>query len=161
MYEGIKAKFKRVPTMMQAMGNSPAVLQAYLAFAGAMAKTLDPKLRERISLRVAQTNRCTYCLAAHTVIGTHAGLSNDDIIGARKGTASDPKTAAVLKFVDAVIAKKGEVSDADVAPLKDHGFTDAQLAEIVANVALDTFTNYFNGVGGFAPDFPAAPPLAD
>ena len=44
--------------------------------------------------------------------------------------------------------------------LRQSGYTDGQIAEIVAHVALNLFTNYFNHVAGTDVDFPAAPQLA-
>ena len=43
--------------------------------------------------------------------------------------------------------------------LRDHGFTDGDLAEVVANVALNIFTNYFNHVAETDIDFPKAEAL--
>ena len=37
------------------------------------------------------------------------------------------------------------------------GYTDGEIAEIIANVALTTFTNYFNTVADTEIDFPVAP----
>lgn len=52
------------------------------------------------------------------------------------------------------------VGDQDVAGLREHGFTDGDIAEIVANTALNIFTNHFNHVADTVVDFPAAPKLA-
>jgi alkylhydroperoxidase family enzyme len=104
--------------------------------------------------------RCDYCVAAHTYIGKNvAGLSDKDILDSRKGTATDPKTAALLKFARTVVAKQGVVDDADVKAVRAAGNGDAEIAEVVAHVALNIFTNYFNNVAGTAIDFPKAPAL--
>ena len=39
------------------------------------------------------------------------------------------------------------------------GFSEGEVAEIVANVALNIFTNYFNHVAETEVDFPTAPDL--
>ena len=44
--------------------------------------------------------------------------------------------------------------------LRDHGFTDGDITEVVANVALNIFTNYFNHVADPDIDFPKAECLA-
>jgi alkylhydroperoxidase family enzyme len=50
------------------------------------------------------------------------------------------------------------VSDADFAAVKEAGYTDAQVIEIVQHVALNTFTNLFNEVFQTEIDFPVVRP---
>ncbi|QDT10845.1 carboxymuconolactone decarboxylase family protein [Planctomycetes bacterium K23_9] len=165
LLDGIKVKLGVTPNMMRAMANSPSVLGAYLQFSGALADgDLSTKTRERISLTVAQENLCDYCLGAHSAIGKSVGLSADQIRDARHAAADDPKSDAILKFASKVVTKRGRVSDADLSVLKAAGVSDGEIAEIVANTALNLFTNYFNHVSEVEVDFPAAEslePVAD
>ena len=55
---------------------------------------------------------------------------------------------------------RGHVSDEDVAEVRRAGYNDGEIAEIVANVALNVFTNYFNRVADTEIDFPAVQSLA-
>jgi alkylhydroperoxidase family enzyme len=59
-----------------------------------------------------------------------------------------------------VIVNRGEVSDADLQAVKDAGFSDGEVGEIVANVALNIFTNYFNEIVKTDIDFPKVQPGA-
>ena len=70
------------------------------------------------------------------------------------------KSAAALAFSHKVVRDRGIVNDSNIAGLRAHGFTDGDIAEIVANTALNIFTNYFNHVAATDVDFPAAPKLA-
>ena len=89
----------RVPNLMKAMANSPAVLEGYLGFSGALAHgTLDPKLRERIAIATAESNGCGYCLAAHSLLGKLAGLDEDERLANRRGHSHDARADAALKF---------------------------------------------------------------
>src|SRR5690348_291881 len=91
------------PNMMRAMATSPAVLDAYLQFSGALSKGLLPgKVQEQIALVAAVENECGYCLAAHTVLGAKAGVSEDDLVAGRKAQASDPKVEAALTFAKSI-----------------------------------------------------------
>ncbi len=156
----VKSKLGIVPNMTRAMVRAPAVLDAYLQMSGALDKgALPAKTREQIALTVAQANRCEYCLAAHSTIGKMVGLSPDQILSSRKGHAADASTDALLQFARVVVEKRGLVEDADLAAVRAAGFGDDAIAEVVANVALNVFTNYFNHVAGTAVDFPAAPAL--
>ena len=150
-----------VPNLVATLAQSPAAAHAYLAFSGALAKgSLPAKLREQISLVVGETNACDYCVAAHTLLGGKAGLTPAETLAARSAEATDPKTTAALEFAQRIVADRGIVRDEDVEGLRAHGYTNGDIAEIVANTALNIFTNYFNHIAGTVVDFPAAPKLA-
>jgi uncharacterized peroxidase-related enzyme len=161
LLDAVKQKLGMVPNMTRAMAASPAALDAYLQFSGALAKgTLPAKVREQIALAVAEANGCDYCLAAHTAVGRAVGLTADQLRDSRLGTAVDGRTDALVKFARRVVSARGRVADADLAAVRAAGWDDAAVAEVVANVALHVFTNYFNLVAGTDLDFPPAPPLA-
>jgi uncharacterized peroxidase-related enzyme len=160
LLDGVKQKFGMVPNIMQTMAHAPAVLGAYLDMAGALGESsLSPQLRERLALAVAETNRCTYCLAAHATVGGMLGLDAQAIADSRRGTAADPADAAALAFARRLVEGRGWVDDADLTRLRDAGFGDGAILEIVAVVVLNLFTNYVNHVAGTEVDFPAPPPL--
>jgi alkylhydroperoxidase family enzyme len=71
-----------------------------------------------------------------------------------KGTAENNKTAAALQFAQAVVEKHGQISDTDFQSVRAAGFSEGEIAEIVAQVALNIFTNYFNNVAKTEIDFP-------
>ncbi len=160
LLSAVKGKLGLVPNMTRAMVRAPAVLDAYLQMSGALSKgALPTKVREQIALAVAQANECGYCLAAHSTIGKLVGLAPDQILAARKGHAADASTDALLAFAKVVVEKRGRVDASDLARVRAAGFGDDAIAEVVANVALNLFTNYFNHVAGTEIDFPVAPAL--
>jgi len=155
LYDGIKAKLGRVPNVFTLMGNSPAVLEAYLKFSEALSTgVLDPKLRELIAISVAETNVCEYCLSAHVAIGKSVGLSDEEVELGREQRSNDPKFNAALRFVRIMVTSRAEMNDSDLTDLKAAGFNDAEIAEILAVVGLNIFTNYFNHVTQPELDFP-------
>jgi len=144
--------------IFKGMANSPAALDAYLAFSGALANgSLTAPEREAIALAVGEANQCDYCLAAHTALAKGAGLPDAHAIGARRGAINDVKKLdALVKFALRLHEKKGFVSDQDLADFKAAGYTDTHAAEVVANYALNIYTNYFNHLNQTSVDFPAA-----
>ena len=150
----VKAKLGVTPNMMKTMAQSPAVLEAYLKFGEALGTTLNAKLREQIALVTAEANSCGYCASAHTAIGKLVGLDDHAILGAREARADDKKVDAILKFTKRVVDTRGQVCDDDVETVRQKGVGDAEIAEIVANIALNVFTNYFNKVAETDIDFP-------
>lgn len=160
LLEAVGKKLGLVPNMTRAMANSPAVLKAYLEFSGALAgSALSARTRELVALAVGEVNGCDYCLAAHTAIGGSLGLGQDALLDARAARSADPKTAAVLRLARTLVVQRGLASDADLRDVRAAGVSDAEIAETVATVALNVFTNWFNHVAETPVDFPAAPPL--
>ena len=160
LLDAVKGKLGLVPNMTRAMANSPAVLDGYLQLSGALGKgKLPAKIREQLALAVAQANGCDYCLAAHSTIGKMVGLTADQIRDSRLGTAVDPKTDVLIRFARKVNESRGRVSDRDIAEVREAGFDDGAIAEVVAHVALNVFTNYFNNVAETDIDFPKADEL--
>ena len=156
LLEGVKKLLGSVPNLFRLTANSPAALEGYLGLNGALAKgALDPQTRERIALAVAQLNGCDYCLSAHTYLGKNlAKLDDAEIAANRNGASTDPKANAAVRFAVALVHNRGQVSAADVLAVKEAGFSEAELVEIVAHVALNTLTNYLNEAFDTPIDFP-------
>ena len=53
-----------------------------------------------------------------------------------------------------MVRKRGLVNDTDVNAVKATGVTEAEIGEIVGQVALNTLTNYFNNTANTEIDFP-------
>jgi uncharacterized peroxidase-related enzyme len=160
LLDAVKGKLGLVPNMTRSMAHAPAVLDGYLKLSGALSQgTLPAKAREQIALAVAQANGCEYCVAAHAAIGRMVGLTDDQIRDSRLGTAVDPKADALIRFTLRVLNAHGAVGDGDLDEVRGAGFDDAAIAEVVANVALHVFTNYFNRLAKTDLDFPTVPAL--
>lgn len=160
LFSAVKAKLGVVPNLMRTFAQSPTVLEAYLGFSGTLAKGVLPAaVREQLALAISEANGCDYCLSAHTLMGRGAGLAPEAIDAARRGTAADPKIAALLQFAREVVASRGQVSDEVLAAVRAAGATDAEIVEVVAHVAVNVLTNYTNNVARTAIDFPRAKPL--
>lgn len=147
------------PNMMASFAQSPIAFNAWATLLGGLSKALDVKTRDGIGLAVSEVNGCNYCLTVHSFTAEHlAKLPADEIILARKGHASDPKRDAALQFARKVIETRGQVSDADLKAVRDAGYTEPNVIEIVALVAMYSLTNFFNNVFDPDKDFPAVAP---
>jgi len=161
MLEAVKKQLGVVPNLFRLVANSPAALEGYLGMSGALGKgALPAATRERIALAVAQINGCGYCLAAHSYLGKNlAKLDDAEIEANRNGGSSDPKADAAVRFAAKVTRERGHVSAEDLLTVKNAGYSDAQIVEIVQHVALNTWTNYINEVAKTVIDFPEVTPL--
>jgi len=144
-----------IPNLFRLVGLSPAALEGYLSLNAALSKTLDIKTRERIALAIAQSNSCDYCLSAHSYLGLNlAKLDEAEVRRNRQGHSSDAKADAAVVFARGVAETRGRVSDAELTAVRSAGYSDAQVVEIVANVALNVLTNFINNVARTDIDFP-------
>jgi uncharacterized peroxidase-related enzyme len=151
-----------VPNMTKVMVSSPAVLAGYLGLSGALGGgSLPVELRERIALATAEANRCSYCLSAHSYLAANvANIADEEIAASREFKSGSARADAALRFVRVLLATNGHVADDELAELRSAGFDDGEIAEVVANVALNVFTNLFNSVARTDVDFPVVVPLA-
>lgn len=157
MLAAINQKLGRTPNIFKTMALAPSVLEFYVGASGAMAKSsLPAAMREQIALACAGMNGCDYCASAHTAIGKGAGLSDAQTSNALHGKADDAKAQAAVTFTRQLLANPQQVSDAQVNALRQAGFNDAQVLEIVGVIALNVFTNFFNHTAGTDVDFEPA-----
>lgn len=153
--DAVEKQLGTVPNLFRLLANSPAALNAYTGLQGALGRTLDLKTRERIALAVAQVNGCDYCLSAHTYLAQNvAKLGAEEIALNRRGRSADAEAHAAVSFAAAVARERGHVADDAITAVRDAGFSDAQVVEIVALVAENSFTNFLNEVARTEIDFP-------
>lgn len=156
LLDGVQKGLGVTPNLFRVAAQSTSVLEALVSMFGATSKGhLDAKTREAIALTVSEIDACDYCLSAHSLLGKGAGLNEGDVDKAREAKADDARLAATLAFAKAITEKRGRVSEADVAAVRRAGIGDAEILDVVANVALTTFTNYLNEIAKTEIDFPA------
>lgn len=150
-----------VPNLYCMMANSSTVLDGFLKLIKYLeAARLDKKTREMVYLLTSQINGCDYCLASRTSTSMeHDVMSKEETLQARKAQSPDPRVNAMLGFAKEVVEKRGHVSDATMEKLRAQGFSDEEIVEALATIALATLTNYVALVGDVELDYPEAPPL--
>lgn len=161
LLDAVNKQLGVIPNLMKLVGHSPAALEGYLSLNAALTKgTIGAQTSERIALAVAELNGCSYCISAHSYLGTHlAKLDASELDANRHGTSNDPKASAAVRFATRIVGTRGHVADADLEAVKAAGFSSAEIVEIVLLVALNTLTNYVNNVAQTDIDFPVVKPL--
>ena len=155
LLDGVQKTLGMTPNVMRTLANSPAALEAYLSFIKALGgASLDARLREQIALTVSNANGCAYCAAAHTAIGRMVGLDDRELAASLRASSADPKVETALRFAREIVVNLGWVKDEDVERVRDAGYTDGEIVEIIATVALTIFSNYFNHIAETEVDFP-------
>ena len=155
LLDAVQQKMGMTPNILRTMANAPAALEAFLGFKQALdGASLDAKTRESIALTVAGANNCDYCASAHTAVGGMLGIPAAELSANLEGRSDDARLSAILRFTNAVVSKRGWVNDAEVAELRAAGLGDPEITEIIATIAFNIFTNYFNHIAKTEVDFP-------
>ena len=145
---GALATGGQLPNFLAVLAGSPAALRGYARFRSELRNgTLPLATLERIALAVAGHHDSKPGLALHGRTARHAGLAVDDIALAREFDARDAKEAALLKLL-APLVTKGEQPPLHLhEEAREAGWSDEQILEAIAYVALETFTAMVNVAG--------------
>ena len=155
LFDAIQGQLGMVPNFLRVIGNSPVALKSFLGLYGiAGAGSLDPLTRERIALAIAEQSTCQYCVSAHTAIGGKVGLSGDEMKTNRAGTSQDARAAAVVKFARSLAEHKGEVTNEEITAVRNAGYSDADISEIILHVGMNLITNIVGKASRVDIDFP-------
>jgi uncharacterized peroxidase-related enzyme len=158
LLDGVQAKLGMTPNFLRVLANSPAALSAFLGLYGiAEQGSLDLQTRERIALALAEQNSCEYCLSAHTAIGRRTGLTGAEMEANRNGTSQDARAAAAVAFARALVEHTGEVTNAEIETVRQAGYGDAEIVEIIAHVGMNVLTNILGKASRVEIDFPKVP----
>ena len=155
MLDAIQAQLGMVPNFLKVFANSPAALKAFLGLHEiTVSGALNAQTRERIALALAEKNACEYCVSAHTAIGRKVGLSNDEIEANRAGGSHDARADAAVKFARALAENNGGVTNTELLAVRNAGYGDAEIVEIITHVGLNVLTNILGKASKVEIDFP-------
>lgn len=155
LFAAIRKKMGGVPNILRTMARSPAALEAYLGFSGAIGggRFTDAQ-RELAALAAAGENSCDYCASAHSALGGMAGIGQADMQQVIAGGDLPGADGAIVTLTRKIVNQRGVLSDADIAAFYAAGFDEGHLVELIAVTALNIFTNYFNHIAATEIDFP-------
>ncbi|MET8809222.1 carboxymuconolactone decarboxylase family protein [Streptomyces sp. NPDC004546] len=156
----VRTTLGAVPNMAKVMASSRALVKGGLALSGALSGgVISALVRERLAIATAEYNNCTYCLSAHTSIGAHVAMVDaGELERARHAESADPRTAALPALSDAIARGRGHTGETQLKAARAAGVTDAEIAEVVGNLALNILTNYFNVLADTDNDWPVVTP---
>jgi alkylhydroperoxidase family enzyme len=130
------------------LAGSPAVLRAYARFRSELRNgSLPWATQQRIALAVAEHEHSEYALATLQRTAREAGLGLDEIALAREFDSHDEREAALLRFVRGLLESEGSPKLHLHEEAREAGWTDEQLLEAVAHVALANFSGLVTRAG--------------
>jgi alkylhydroperoxidase family enzyme len=138
----------QLPNFLGVLAGSPAALRAYARFRSEIRHgSLTLPTLERIALAVAEHYRSKPGLAIHTRTARQAGIGIDEVAAARDWESSDPKEAALLRYLRVLIEQRGHAPMHLHEEAREAGWTDEQLLEAIAYASLESLTAMVNVAG--------------
>jgi alkylhydroperoxidase family enzyme len=101
--------------------------------------TLPQGTIERIALAAANTHHAAPDLTHHSRSARAAGIGLDEIMRAQRWSSEDPGQHALLQLLKPLALHKGEVPVPVHEAAKEAGWTEEQLIEAIAILALEAF----------------------
>ncbi len=138
--KGVQGAAGEVSKFIGVLAGAPAALRSYARMRHELrAGSLPQATRERIALAIAEHRSDPYSVAQHARTARAAGLGLDEISSARSFSSSDPKEAALLAFLEALVATDGRPAQHLAEEAREEGWSDEELLEAVAQVAMNEF----------------------
>ena len=138
----------QLPNFLGVLAGSPAALRAYARFRTELRHgTLTLPTLERIALAVAEYYRSQPGIAIHTRTARHAGVGIDEVAAARDWESADPREAALLRYLRALLEQRGHAPMHLHEEAREAGWSDEQLLEAIAYLSLESLTAMVNVAG--------------
>jgi alkylhydroperoxidase family enzyme len=146
--KGATASGGQLPNFLGVLAGSPAALRGYARFRSELRHgSLTLPTIERIALAVAEHYRSKPGIAIHTRTARHAGVGIDEVAAARDWDSADPREAALLRYLRALIEQRGHAPMHLHEEAREAGWTDEQLLEAIAYASLESLTAMVNVAG--------------
>jgi alkylhydroperoxidase family enzyme len=143
----------QLPNFIGVLAGSPAALRGYARFRSELRNgTLPRKTLERVSLAVAEHYGSVPGIELHLRTARQEGLGLDEVQSARAWDSRDGREQALLALLRESLAGTSPLPAHLVEEAREHGWTDEQIIEAIAFVALEGFTAMVNVAGDVPAD---------
>ena len=150
-YEADLAEGGYVSNVSRTFSHRPEVYEAWIALRGAVAKGMDARRYELVTIAAARRMRSSYCMLAHGNIlagGFYDAERVREIALDHRAAGLDEVDVAVMDLADKVAADASSVSQADIDQLRELGLSEAEVFDVVAAAAMRCFlTKIVDGLG--------------
>ncbi len=151
--KGALAGGGQLSNLVGVLAGAPAVLRAYARFRSELRNgTLPLKTQQRIALAVGEHQHSDYSLATLQRSARDAGLGIDEIALAREFDSRDERESVLLRYVKSVVESEGAPPVHLHEEAREAGWTDEQILEAVAHVAMSSFMNLVTRAGNVPSD---------
>lgn len=131
-----------VPNYARVFCHRPGVMKAWAELLRAVREPMDDELFELVTLAAAEAIGSSYCALAHGRKLVDHYFSDEAVAGMMGGAdiecLSDGQRLA-MALARKVVSNSSSVTEYDVIELRDYGYDDAQIFDIVATAAARAF----------------------
>jgi AhpD family alkylhydroperoxidase len=145
---GALATGGQLPNFLGVLAGSPAALRGYARFRSELRHgRLGLATLERIALAVAEHRGSEPGIAMHARAARAAGLGLDEIAAARAFASEDPREAALLAYLRALLVDGGRPPMHLHEAAREAGWSDEEILEAIAAASMEAFTALVNVAG--------------
>jgi uncharacterized peroxidase-related enzyme len=150
-YDRQRASWGYLPNYARAFTTRPDIAEAWTALSNAVGKGMERRRYELATIAAARALRSTYCMAAHSKflrddVGDETTMRA--IVADPSLSGLDATDRAVMEFATLVARDASSVTQEHVQRLRDHGLSDADVADVVfAASARAFFTKVLDALG--------------
>lgn len=156
LLQEIQNSYGFMPNIFADMAESPLPIKLY-KYGQTMANneaTLSAEEVNIVQLATSVSNRCEFCVPAHSTLGRGKLKTDDAVIDAIRNGEDGPneRINALVRFTQLVTEKRGHVDDAAIDAFLNAGYSKAQIFEVITIVAYKVVTNYTSAIAGTKPN---------
>jgi AhpD family alkylhydroperoxidase len=153
LLRGVLSTGGQLPNVLGVLAGAPAALNGYARMRSELRHGhLTPETLERLALAVAAHHGSAPGVALHTGAARRAGLRMDDIALAKEWDSVDDRDAALLRYLRPLVRERSAPPAHLHEEARERGWTDEQLLEAMAFVALETLAAMVNVAGDVPAD---------
>lgn len=155
MYDKDLAAQGYVANYTRAFSPRPEVLRGWLALKEAITSGMDPRLYELATVAAATAIRSSYCSLVHgQILATryYPAEKVASIAGDEAAETLDAADAAVVRFARKVAEEAEKITQEDVDELRDLGFSDDDVFNVILAAAARCFFSKVLDATGTLPD---------
>ena len=154
----VQEKAGFVPNVFLTLAHRPDEFRAFFAYHDALMEKesgISKAEREMIVVATSGANQCQYCVVAHGAIlrvrARNPFIADQVAVNYRKADLTQ-RQRVMLEFALKVALRSAEVGEADVAALREHGFTDEDIWDIGAVAAFFAMSNRLANMSSMRPN---------
>lgn len=158
MFDQMRAKPGFVPNVFQAYAIRPEQLQGFVALYNSIMEAdsgLTKAEREMIAVAVSAQNHCFYCLVSHGAvlrIRSKDPVLADTVAANYRAAPLSPRHRAMLDYAVKITVASATCGDDDIETLRGHGFSDADIMDIIQTAAFFNYSNRVASALGMRPN---------
>jgi len=145
-----------VPNYAKVFAHRPAVAVAWRGLISAIRANMDARRYELDTLAAASRLRSSYCMLAHGSVMLRKSIVTSEELEAiardYRHAGLSPAEVAMMAFAQKVTSRAHAVTAEDVDALRQYGFSDAEIFDIVLTAAARSFFSKTLDAVGMSPD---------